>query len=343
MSGWLATLLACGAGRADPSERPHAGDTEGSVETDPDRSEDTDEIVQTDTDFRDGVDTDLADTDLAGADTDLSDTSVPDIAGDSGGTDTGDGCIGDTGSAPLAALAEDFAAVAVGSCDTLVDPWVWSADTDLGDLWALVTSHILRPTSFYIGICPCVLDEPWDCLYGDWTYAGRYHAGGGGGLGYAELGAWGQANTATGSTYLADGLETDGGGYAGWTGPVYESLRESYDDGTSRWAFLRDGIARHSVESTTSSSGWEPSDWMETEDPGLYLDIMAHDTLATGDLCIRTALEEVSGCPIEPSGTVEFVGAHDVLVTFDGDVACDGCGGVSVDGIGEGVACFSPE
>jgi hypothetical protein len=48
-------------------------------------------------------------------------------------------------------------------------------------------------------------------------------------------------------------------------------------------------------------------------------------------------------CPEEGVGTIEFAGLENVVVTYNGDVDCDGCGEMTIDGADAGPFCFEPK
>ena len=179
--------------------------------------------------------------------------------------------------------------------------------------------------------CPCYPQAvDWDCTTADGT---------------AVVG-WGSCSYGS-------------GGAGGCTGHAFGEFR---DDGDARYDILEDGsaghgeahsnsfvdyrraIAHHGVHDegfngTSIRDGWlsTVNGWAVAD--AFYLMVIADDSLPTGDLCLDATLENVATCPDEPVGILRVVGAQEVTITYDGDVACDGCGSVAVDGVAAGEIC----
>ena len=70
--------------------------------------------------------------------------------------------------------------------------------------------------------------------------------------------------------------------------------------------------------------------------------VSAQPTKGTsGDFCVDEAVHETKGCKSEGVGWTVVRGTHDAMVVWDGDVACDGCGVLYIDGLAAGTWCRS--
>lgn len=88
-----------------------------------------------------------------------------------------------------------------------------------------------------------------------------------------------------------------------------------------------DGDWRVDVHEEQDADGWRLS--------GLY-DVEGEEV--SGDYCLVVE-ETVSDCELEPAGGWVVQGAERLVVTFDPDAACDGCGVATVDGAPVGQVC----
>ncbi len=70
----------------------------------------------------------------------------------------------------------------------------------------------------------------------------------------------------------------------------------------------------------------------------IYFLVSGDERVPGGDLCASYDLACVESCE-EPTGTFHIVGAKDLTVTFDGDVACDARAALTVDGVDAGEVC----
>ncbi|MDP2305491.1 MAG: hypothetical protein Q8P18_05645 [Pseudomonadota bacterium] len=72
----------------------------------------------------------------------------------------------------------------------------------------------------------------------------------------------------------------------------------------------------------------------------MYVDAIP-DVGDAGDYCLTLDSRPVPDCELEPWGGWVLQGASVVVVTFDPDVACDGCADVTIDGADAGEVCGS--
>lgn len=237
----------------------------------------------------------------------------------------------------------------VGACGSLISGWAYGKPADVRSVWELVLDDRWHGLSAVISahaddVCPNRPDS-WrsegDCPTADgWTFAGAHdwRASSGGGA-YQEFTDWGLTHHDAGGRYesFADGRITtyvdrhDGDGAVEF-GLVFENFHHriahsgAYDAGGNR-TWSRDGAL------TTSAMGWPVSGQA-------YVQIFEFTAVPLGDLCVTYDLAEVPDCTLEPAGTFTLVGTNRVVVTFDGDVACDGCGALTADGVGAGTLCL---
>ncbi|MDP2307472.1 MAG: hypothetical protein Q8P18_15705, partial [Pseudomonadota bacterium] len=259
----------------------------------------------------------------------------------------------DTDTVDAATLAADVAALAAlstGVCGALIDPWAYGDADETMAVWGLVLartwSDLNAATYAHAdGTCPnqsSTFVAEGDCTTtDDWIYAGTHNwsVSSGGGA-YYTFTQWGLAHQAEAELYEAiasGGVTTyvdtpDGPDDVVKYARLFENFRVgfahegTYDDG-SNGTWIRDG------DMFTSPLHWPVSGEM-------YLMVSASDTVATGDLCAEFDLADVAACPAEPVGTFHIVGANDLTVTFDGDVGCDGCGRLAVDGVDTSTVCL---
>ena len=90
----------------------------------------------------------------------------------------------------------------------------------------------------------------------------------------------------------------------------------------------------------TETGGTIGYEWFHTS--GFYLRLVEDPDLAPGDVCVRSALENVADCPEEGAGRIDIDALQALSIVFDGDVSCDGCAEVTVDGAPAGTVCFEP-
>jgi hypothetical protein len=62
---------------------------------------------------------------------------------------------------------------------------------------------------------------------------------------------------------------------------------------------------------------------------------------AGGDFCLDEAVVTAKGCDMEGVGWTVLRGSSDAMVVWDGDVSCDGCGDLYIDGHEAGSWCRS--
>lgn len=243
---------------------------------------------------------------------------------------------------PIEALADDAADLAdlpAGTCRALLDPWTPREAADVLRIWSTLAAREWWTFTEYFapepGSCPSAEDpaeaDAWNCTTSTgWTVVGQYHWGTApGGNSWNELSSWGVAHTDdTGAyRYLADGdLHTTT--ITSTMIGLRESIQRDGGFGTGRSTRIRDGQIEQ-------RDGW-------TVTAGAYVRIVEDDALPKGDLCVVSDLAAVDGCDLEPTGTFRLEGAEDVVATFDGDVACDGCGTVTAGGAPLGTICELP-
>lgn len=255
----------------------------------------------------------------------------------------------DTTAEALATRAADLAAAPVGACGALIDPWSHTKSEDVMRAWALVLDDSWSGLSPQLathddGACPnrsSIWSSSGDCTTADgWTVVGSHvWAASSGGGAYQQFGAWGLTHRDADGSYeaLADGKITTYVVPPQASEPVrygltFEDYRQgaahtgAWDDG-SNGASIRDGAL------LTSVMAWPVSG-------EVYLRILASGSVPLGDLCAAYELAEVQSCALEPAGTFTITGADRVVVTFDGDAACDGCGSLTVNSGSAGTACF---
>lgn len=234
----------------------------------------------------------------------------------------------------LADMALELAGEPMGNCQFLIDPWELRDVADLTGVWARVASHegtgTPRGFTWEEDRCPCA-GASWGgpCSTStDWYVVGcfdsEYGGSGGGGATYTT---WGLAYSGPDAalTYLADGFAGHGGGASS-----FSEFREQFVS-FGELALSYDGI-RVRDGNLDLDGAWPDS-------TGIYLRIVEDHELPSGDLCLTSDLYDVEGCAIEPHGSFRVQGQEDVVVTFEGDVSCDGCGAVTIDGVTSGEFC----
>jgi hypothetical protein len=71
-----------------------------------------------------------------------------------------------------------------------------------------------------------------------------------------------------------------------------------------------------------------------------YVSVIESEYYPVGELCFEPAMStDNETCYMEPYGTTQMVGDAVVFVTMDGDVACDGCINMVIDGVDQGSVC----
>ncbi|MDP2315351.1 MAG: hypothetical protein Q8P41_20810 [Pseudomonadota bacterium] len=99
-----------------------------------------------------------------------------------------------------------------------------------------------------------------------------------------------------------------------------------YDEGIDGTWYVR------SIEERTAGQ-----DYIVSE---LYVDALPDEGL-TGDYCITRDTRPIPECDLEPWGGWVLQGSATAVITFDPEVACDGCANVTIDGEDAGELCGS--
>ena len=268
--------------------------------------------------------------------------------------------------APLQDLqvkAAALAAVPVGHCagqetfsdetwlsTELLHPWLIATAADAAAVMQLVTGETWQALGDSIAeraddtCCSCC-DEyryPDDCVADcettqGWSIVGQYNVGGSGSSGSAS-----RSFTRFGMAF-ADGdgsYEALAHGMAG-TGT-------SCDCGTccmrNMGIELREGHANTGIHDLGHNGSWVRNgrlrDYNDAPVGTVYTRILASDTLPLGDFCAVFEMSSVETCEDEPVGILRIEGASVVELRLDGDVECDGCEVVTVDGRDLGTACL---
>jgi hypothetical protein len=255
-----------------------------------------------------------------------------DLAADSGDSDGsgGSACVPQTPSSTvvdLADRADALAALPAGTCASLLDPWSPADPSELPRVAALLYSFPRYAPWDEAKDCPCVSteDDDYDCVAGDFLLAGHLHCGfGGSGAGGCTSTAFGIADTTgTFGETLADGQWSQSGMESHGLG--FRSYKTSRVDNGATTVLIRDGGAGayHGTLSGTDA----------------YLRVVAAPGVTSGDLCATWSYDVVAACDAEPVGRFAVAGAQALEVRFDGDVDCDGCGELFVDGVAAGEVC----
>jgi hypothetical protein len=247
----------------------------------------------------------------------------------------------------LAAKASAVAALSIGTCDALIDPWVLEHVDDVQQIWTLMAIDAKSDwnNAFFDAdeLCPCETDgvREWDCVSdGGWVASGNRSIHAGSSMSY-RFRHWAASSPDGSYTYMADGANGYSGNQGGY-GQWFQELRESATPGglsaIAKGVRIRDGGYCQSAIEPAECQGR----YINTSNDGFYIRVVDDKAISPGDMCVRSNVQEVASCPDEGVGTFVVSGAQDVVVSYDGDIDCDGCGTVAVDGVVEGILCASP-
>ena len=225
--------------------------------------------------------------------------------------------------------------IPVGACGALLDPLQL---TDVGrqvpELWELVRGdEEWSGWSWEGGVCPCVpvgaTDWTYDCETTDgWKLVGYTEASFGGAGGQTRYDRFGAVRTDATGTWriVTDGSRSSSMASTGLQLREERSNEGAGDDGHNGILIRQTHV--HVDDGHTNTTGG-----------GSYVYRAASSNPADdGDVCVFADFDHGVGCS-EPTGTMEVTGAQHVVLTFDGDVACDGCAAVTIDGVAAEPSC----
>jgi hypothetical protein len=251
--------------------------------------------------------------------------------------------------ADLAAEAAALAALPSGTCDAPISPWAYADPDDVIDVW-----HLLEENPAYAiggatyvnddGVCPAHTAPSTvegDCTTTEgWMYVGsRHSSASSSGSSNDDFVEYGIAYQDGAGTWLGLG---SGSSFGVSDPPDLPGDPYRY---TRTWLDYRFGFAHEGAYDTGEHGTWIRDGFLTTTEGQptegeIYLLADGVDALPAGDMCVTYALEPVAACALEPVGTFGVSGAQELVVTFDGSVACDGCGMLTADGVPVGEVCL---
>lgn len=227
----------------------------------------------------------------------------------------------------------------IPACDGLAQAFPMADVADLQVAWGLrprldvVNSVMSRVTdantatgcpSLVVDTCNTGVTFTGECASGPITATGTAVNDG-----CDDGGAWHWSGFSISSTDPTWSFSAEGSAGASMSGSVYEGFEVT--------ATLHHACGDAACSGTYTWSGTHVVAQSETRSE--RVSAAPEDGDRSGDYCIDEALDKVEGCGNEGVGWTVLHGDHVAVVLWDGDVACDGCGSLFIDGVASGQWC----
>lgn len=169
----------------------------------------------------------------------------------------------------------------------------------------------------------------------------------------------GDCTSSSGASFA--GLAVSEGTSDGTHNYEFDEFSVTYDDGESAMYFWADGTLSLTMEGQQtidmhyiyqgSGTSFPPGEvelirHQETSQEGFtiagkgYVEVISSTSWSPGELCFDVSYaSDMATCPMEPIGTATLTGDAVVDGVMDGDVACDACINMVVDGVDQGSVC----